>query len=375
MRWVLPGLRGAHDGKGPRCGWAGRGGGIFVSGAAARPPRGCARSVTRTPDLCACRPPARWRERRAGTPDGGPPRPSSARSLLAGGRATLPRRPLARAPQGALAAGQGGAGRAAGDVRTWCGPSCPPAGSHGLMAGPGQRPEPGRGGEGAARGVPARRRGARMRRTRTCSQGCLLCAAGPGRSSGSSTGDWFRRRTWRAARSAVFTFRGRSTLCRRPLSPLAGSASAAWLLPEGRALGSRSPALQGRPGFPGAWEGPALCPAGPSRSGPAPRDRTAIVGCGGEERAGGRAGAGGGAPSARCSRGARRWSTERDGGARSGRAALRPLGARPSVSPRTLRAGQGAARAGEVGGRGRAGGGGEGARRGVSLRRMRAGRA
>lgn len=149
--------------------------GIFVSGAAARPPRGCARSVTRTPGLCACRPPARWRERRAGTPDGGPPRPSSARSLLAGGRAALPRRPLARAPQGALAAGQGGAGRAAGAVRTWCGPSCPPARSHGLTAGRGRRPEPGQGGEGAARGVPGRRRGARMRRTRTCSQDCL-CA-------------------------------------------------------------------------------------------------------------------------------------------------------------------------------------------------------
>lgn len=169
MRWVLPGLRGAHVGKGPRGGWD-----LCF--------RSCGPAAA---GLCAeCHPHTRpvrvqasWEV--AGAPsrnaDGGPPRPSSARSLLAGGRAALPRRPLARAPQGALAAGQGGAGRAAGAVRTWCGPSCPPARSHGLTAGRGRRPEPGQGGEGAARGVPGRRRGARMRRTRTCSQDCL-CA-------------------------------------------------------------------------------------------------------------------------------------------------------------------------------------------------------
>lgn len=325
MRWVLPGLRGAHVGKGPRGGWD-----LCF--------RSCGPAAA---GLCAeCHPhtrPVRVQAscEVAGAPsrnaDGGPPRPSSARSLLAGGRAALPRRPLARAPQGALAAGQGGAGRAAGAVRTWCGPSCPPGPVPRTDGRPGTAPGTGtrRGGRGA--------RGSRAPAGREDAADTYLlprlplCAAGPGRSSGSSTGYGLRRRTWRAARSSVFTFRGRSTLCRRPLSPLAGSAAAAWLLPEGRALGSRSPALQGRPGYPGAWEGPALCPAGPSRSGLAPRDRTAIVGSGGEERAGGRAGAGGGAPSARCSRGARRWSAERDGGARSGRAALRPLGARPSV--------------------------------------------
>lgn len=305
--------------------------GIFVSGAAARPPRGCARSVTRTPGLCACRPPARWRERRAGTPDGGPPRPSSARSLLAGGRAALPRRPLARAPQGALAAGQGGAGRAAGAVRTWCGPSCPPARSHGLTAGRGRRPEPGQGGEGAARGVPGRRRGARMRRTRTCSQDCLCArpARGGRAARPPATGSGAARGGPRAppCLHSAAAPRCAAVLSRHwpALPPPPGSSR------RGGPSAPAPPALQGRPGYPGAWEGPALCPAGPCRSGLAPRDPTAIVGSGGEERAGGRAGAGGGAPSARCSRGARRWSAERDGGARSGRAALRPLGARPSV--------------------------------------------
>lgn len=325
MRWVLPGLQGAHVGKGPRGGWD-----LCF--------RSCGPAAA---GLCAeCHPHTRpVRVQASCEVAGAPSRNARWRPATSQQRSLSARRRAGGSPAQAVSAGsagRAGGGTGRGGAR---GRGCAHVVRPVLPPGPVPRTD---GRPGTAPGTGTRRggRGARGSRAPAGREDAAdtyllprlpLCAAGPGRSSGSSTGYGLRRRTWRAARSAVFTFRGRSTLCRRPLSPLAGSAAAAWLLPEGRALGSRSPALQGRPGYPGAWEGPALCPAGPSRSGLAPRDRTAIVGSGGEERAGGRAGAGGGAPSARCSRGARRWSAERDGGARSGRAALRPLGARPSV--------------------------------------------
>lgn len=348
---------------------AARGGGVFVSGAAARPPGGCARSVTRTPGLGACRPPARWRERQAGTHDGGPPRPSSARSLDRR-RAALPRRPIARAPQGALAAGQGGAGRAAGAERTWCGPSCPPAGSHGLTDGQlGTAPGTGtrRGGRGArVSRAPAGREHAAdtyllpgLRR--------LLVRGRPGAAE--------RLVAPRLAPAPHVAGRAlRRVYIPRPLHVVPPSSLAIGRLgrrrlapPGGAGPRLPSPRVAGKTRLPRGLGGPPSLPCGaePQRPG-APRWDS--------EPEGGREPVGG-APSADCSRGARRWSVERGGGARSGRAALRPLGARPSVLPRALRAGQGAARADELGGRGRSGGGGEGARRGVSLRRMRAGRA
>lgn len=136
----------------------------------------------------------------------------------------------------------------------------------------------------------------------------------PGRTSCSSPGAWLRLRlrlrTWRPASSGVFTFRERSTLCRRPLSPLAGSGAAASLLPEGRALGSRSP----RPGKTRVSRGPGdpVSPPLKCRAEALPDSSASESHRGkGEERAAGHAGARMGGPTRgrslhSSSRGARR---------------------------------------------------------------------
>lgn len=92
------------------------------------------------------------------------------------------------------------------------------------------------GSRGQERGVAARR-GARTGFTRTSSRGrgAFLCAAARSLAR-RPPGGWLPLRTWRAARSGVFTFCGRSTLCCCPFLPLAGSSAAASLLPEGRVL-------------------------------------------------------------------------------------------------------------------------------------------
>lgn len=335
----------------------GGGVGVFVSGAAARPPRGCARSVTRTPGLCACRPPTKWRERRARTPDGGPPRPRSARSLdrRGGGGGGSP----------AQADRAGSAGRAVGGA--WRG------GAHGRGCAHVVRPvlPPGRvprtDGRTAGDGARNRDKKGRARREGAADTYLLpglrrLPVRGRPGAAERLVARWLAPAPHMAGRALRHVYIPRPLHVVPPSSLAIGRLGRHRLAPPGGAgPGLPLPASLGRPGFPGAWAGPRpprppslLCGVEPQRPG-APRSDS--------EPEGGREPVGD-APSADCNRGARRWSAERGGGARSGRATLRPLGARPSVLQRALRAGQGAARAGELGGPARAGGRADGRGRG-----------
>lgn len=139
------------------------------------PPRDCVWSVPRKPGLKMRRALRGSRSPEPECPDRGPargepPRPSSARR-----REALPRRRFARAPQGALAAGQGGAWRGAHVVPTV------------LPSGPQRWLAPGTGARGerqrAARDLPARALGGNCGQERS------------GRSAGARTG-FARTSSW-----------------------------------------------------------------------------------------------------------------------------------------------------------------------------------